>query len=198
MGFVVLLVIGLLGGFGGGLIYSVPFILCGIVCFLFRKHTALWCCWVAALILDVYTRWLFGSYGGFGRTTKILCGMLQGAGVKSGSFISLLLLVVLCALAIATAVCLRKRPLVKEFQFQKRPVDLSVWHLGCVILWWAVVVVWFVVGPIGLGSVELPVMPDWYVMSLVVTDWSWLVALTGVLTFTLQYIYTYRRQKANS
>lgn len=198
MGFVVLLVIGLLGGFGGGLIYSVPLFLCGAVCFLFRRRTGLWCCWTVTLILDVYSRWVFGSYGGFGRTAKILCGMLQGAGLRPGSLVSLFLPVALCALVIATAVCLRKRPLVKEFSFQKRVVDLSTWHLGCVILWWAAVVVWFVVGPLGMGNVNLGFIPQWYLVYLVVIDWSWLVSLTSALTFTLQYIHTYRKQKENA
>lgn len=198
MGFVVLLVIGLLGGFGGGLIYSVPLFLCGGVCFLFRRRTGLWCCWAAALVLDVYSRWMFGSYGGFGRAAKILYGMVRGTGLRPGSLISLLLPVALCALVIATAVCLRNRPLVKKFRFGQSSVDLSTWHLGSVVMWWAVVAVWFVVGPIGLGSVDLPVMLNWYVASLVVTDWSWLVSLTSALTFTLRYIYTYRQKKENA
>lgn len=197
MGFVVLLVLSVLGGFGGGLLYSAPFFLCGIVCFLFRKHTALWCGWVAALILDVYTRWLFGHYGRFAQIPEILSAIVRGDGLVWTSILALLIPILFCVLVIATAVCLRKRPLAKKFRFGESSVDLSIWHLGSVIMWWAVVAVWFAVGPIGLGSVELPVMLDWYVASLVVTDWSWLVSLTSALTFTLRYIYTYRRQKAN-
>lgn len=196
-GFVVLLVIGLLGGFGGGLIYSVPFFLCGGVCFVFRRHSGLWCGWTAALVLDVYIRWITGQYGRFAHIPEILRGMISGTGIKPWNILSLVMLILLCALVITTAVCFRRKPLVTQIWFQKKSVALSNWHLGCVILWWAAVVAWFAVGPIGLGSVKLPVMLDWYAAYLVVIDWSWLAALAGVLTFTLQYIHTYGRKKEN-
>ena len=198
MGFVVLLVIGLLGGFGGGLIYSVPLFLCGIVCFLFRKRTGLWCAWALALVLDVYSRWMFGHYGRFAQIPELLSAMIRGNGIIWASILTLIMPVLLCALVIATAVFFRKKPLVTKLRFQKKSVALSNWHLGSIVLWWAVVAMWFMVGPIGLGSVDLPVVLDWYVASLVVIDWSWLVSLTGVLTFTLQYIHTYRKQKENA
>jgi transcriptional regulator with XRE-family HTH domain len=56
MGFLVVLVIMVLGGFLWGLIFASPFVLCGIVCFLFQKNVGLWCAWMVLFTTDFYLR----------------------------------------------------------------------------------------------------------------------------------------------
>lgn len=52
MGFLVTLV--LLEAGEWALIYASPFVLCGIVCFLFRKNAGLWCAWTAFLVINAF------------------------------------------------------------------------------------------------------------------------------------------------
>lgn len=48
----------LLAAGGGivGLVLSSPLILCGIICFIFRKNIGLWCAWAVFLCVDIYLR----------------------------------------------------------------------------------------------------------------------------------------------
>jgi len=56
----ILLFFAAMGAPGGGLLFSLPFLLCGAVCFLFRCNVGLWCCWALMLLLDLYLRWATG------------------------------------------------------------------------------------------------------------------------------------------
>lgn len=44
----------------GGLIYGLPFFLCGIICFTVKHRTGLWCGWAAYLCIDLYLRFATG------------------------------------------------------------------------------------------------------------------------------------------
>lgn len=49
--------------FNGGffsLIYSLPFLLCGAICFVFRKNIGLWCGWALFLSADIFFRYATG------------------------------------------------------------------------------------------------------------------------------------------
>lgn len=47
--FLAFLVPAALGGLGTGVILCIPFVLCGVCCFLFQRHTVLWCAWALYL-----------------------------------------------------------------------------------------------------------------------------------------------------
>lgn len=46
----------LAGDLLAGLIYGLPFFLCGIICFTVKHRTGLWCGWAAYLCIDLYLR----------------------------------------------------------------------------------------------------------------------------------------------
>ena len=50
----------LLGGFLEGLIFASPFILCGLVCVIFKKNVGLWCAWVLFFVVNMYLRYATG------------------------------------------------------------------------------------------------------------------------------------------
>lgn len=50
MAFVVLLVCMVLGGFLEGLIFSIPFLMCGAVCFLVSRYPGLYCAWTICFL----------------------------------------------------------------------------------------------------------------------------------------------------
>lgn len=50
----------LAGDLLAGLIYGLPFFLCGIICFTVKYRTGLWCGWAAYLCIDLYLRFATG------------------------------------------------------------------------------------------------------------------------------------------
>lgn len=59
MAFLVVLVCTIIDGAEGllaGILFSVPFILCGTICFKVEKHTGLWCAWAVYICVDAYLR----------------------------------------------------------------------------------------------------------------------------------------------
>ncbi len=71
MAFVVFLLLFVLTGSIGGLLYAVPFIVCGIICFTFKEHTGLWCAWAVVLMIDAFMRMAMGISIGMIRHTLI-------------------------------------------------------------------------------------------------------------------------------
>lgn len=60
MAFLTVLVFTVFGGMLAGLIFASPFLLCGIICFVFRENVGLWCSWAVFAAVDVYIRWAMG------------------------------------------------------------------------------------------------------------------------------------------
>lgn len=50
----------LLGGGLGGLLFALPFLLCGLICLSVRRRAGLWCAWVSYLYVDLYLRYATG------------------------------------------------------------------------------------------------------------------------------------------
>lgn len=48
------------GQFLAGLVFALPFLICGVICALSKKHPALWCAWAAFLMADGYLRYAAG------------------------------------------------------------------------------------------------------------------------------------------
>ena len=59
-GALIALLIFLLGGGLGGLLFALPFLLCGIICLTVRTRAGLWCAWVSYLCVDLYLRYATG------------------------------------------------------------------------------------------------------------------------------------------
>ena len=60
MAFLTFLVLTALGGILEGLLLAVPFLVCGIICFLARKRPGLWCAWAVYLMADVFFHYATG------------------------------------------------------------------------------------------------------------------------------------------
>ncbi len=54
MGFLVILFFFVMGAALGGLIFASPFLVCGIICFAFKKNVGLWCAWAVFCLVDIY------------------------------------------------------------------------------------------------------------------------------------------------
>ena len=60
MAFLAFLVLTALGGLLEGLILAVPFLVCGVICFLAQKRPGLWCAWALYLIADIFFHYATG------------------------------------------------------------------------------------------------------------------------------------------
>lgn len=57
MAFLTVLVCLVAGSLLTGLILCIPFLLCGVICFLAKKRPGLWCAWAVYLPVELYLRW---------------------------------------------------------------------------------------------------------------------------------------------
>lgn len=60
MGFLCFLFCTFLGGIWTGLALASPFLICGGICFIFRRRVGLWCGWALYLLLDLYLAYATG------------------------------------------------------------------------------------------------------------------------------------------
>jgi len=60
MGFLVALLLTLAGGLLEGLIFMLPFVVCGVICLTVRRRTGLWCAWAAYAAVELYLRYATG------------------------------------------------------------------------------------------------------------------------------------------
>ena len=102
----------LLAAGGGivGLVLSTPLILCGMICFIFKKNIGLWCAWAVFFAIDMYLRIATGISSAVILNFQTLLFMIRG-----GDFIRLLLafaqLAAILSLILATVFRFRKVPL---------------------------------------------------------------------------------------
>ena len=110
------------GGGISGLILSSPLILCGIICFAFKKNVGLWCAWAVFFCIDMYLRLATGINSSAILNFRALLFMIRG-----GDFVRLLL-ALLQLLAILSLI------LTTVFRFRKIPLESK----KLPIIFWAV------------------------------------------------------------
>ena len=171
------------GGGISGLVLSSPLILCGIICFIFKKNIGLWCAWAVFFCVDMYMRLATGTTSALVLNFQALLFMIRG-----GEFLRLLLaaaqLAVILSLILATVFRFRKIPL----ESKKLP-----------IIFWAV----FAVMKIGFAvfaasDLYMKIMhsllayAEVWVYSLFSSLYAWLYTgfFVAAVAFTVRYIYT--------
>ena len=92
MAFLAFLIPTVLGGILVGLILAVPFLVCGIICFLVRKRPGLWCAWAAYLAV-----YIFLCQVGTKKILRIYKPFIGGQPPVNGLHFSLCSFAVLCA-----------------------------------------------------------------------------------------------------
>ena len=60
MAFIVWVVFFVAGGWLGGILFSLPFLTCGILCFVLKKNVGLWCAWDVYVLFDIYMAYATG------------------------------------------------------------------------------------------------------------------------------------------
>ena len=103
----------LLAAGGGivGLVLSSPLILCGMICFIFKKNIGLWCAWAVFFAIDMYLRIATGISSAVILNFQTLLFMIRG-----GDFIRLLL-------AFAQLAAIVLLVFITVFRFRKVPLE---------------------------------------------------------------------------
>lgn len=106
-------VIGGLEGILSGILFSAPLILCGAVCFVFKKNVGLWCAWAVFFAVDMFLRLATGTSSSVIFNFQALLFYIRG-----GEFIRLLLsfaqFAAIVSLISVTVLRFRKIPLEKK------------------------------------------------------------------------------------
>ncbi|MBQ6876840.1 MAG: helix-turn-helix transcriptional regulator [Oscillospiraceae bacterium] len=103
----------LLAAGGGivGLVLSSPLILCGMICFIFKKNIGLWCAWAVFFTIDMYLRLATGINSAVILNFQTLLFMIRG-----GDFVRLLL-------AFAQLSAIVSLIFITIFRFMKIPLE---------------------------------------------------------------------------
>ena len=171
------------GGGISGLVLSSPLILCGIICFIFKKNIGLWCAWAVFFCVDMYMRLATGTTSALVLNFQALLFMVRG-----GDFIRLLL-------AVAQLTAILSLILATVFRFRKIPLESK----KLPIIFWAV----FAVMKIGFAvfaasDLYMKIMHSFlayaevWVYSLFSSLYVWLYTgfFAAAVAFTVRYIYT--------
>lgn len=175
--FGLLVVLGLaLNSFFSGLILSIPFLLCALVCFSVRQHTALWCIWTAAASLLLYLYHATGISWRLTRLSLIYTPDMNYIRLATAWAMLLGQLALMCV----TALRLSHKTLVPT---RRVCIRLALgWCCGialCVI-------------PLPMPHITVHFL---YALYCFLTDALRCAALTTALTFTFRLLRTLRTQK---
>ena len=104
MAFLVILFLSVLSrAVGAGIVYSSPFWLCGILCFVLKRNVGLWCAWAVYGLFDTCLAYLMG----FSRTIAIVA--LRSGRWTTGSIFAWVMLFALLILIAVTVVRFGKK-----------------------------------------------------------------------------------------
>ena len=168
MAFFALLLCTVLGSLLGGLILCLPFLLCGIICFVFRRRVGLWCAWMLLFLFDVYLRYATGITWRLTLLTPIYEPSWNYTRLAF-AYIELICMVVML---IATLVSFRHSAFVPA----KRAL------LGLLFSWAALIAAHFALNALAFAASAISV---WGNVLYLLSDWVRLCGLTAVLVFTL-------------
>lgn len=187
MGFAVLLFCTLLGGALSGLVFCLPFVVCGIICFVCKTNVGLWCIWAVYFLLDVFMSYATGiSRSAVVLTLKWTPEMNYGRLLFAWG-----LLVVLAGIILVTVIRLGEKPFAAEEKGQKK-----------LILAWIVLALFQVITMLwGRSEVYMYILNNIFTLGAlyrlisIVFSWGKIIMLTVALVVTVRYIRNRKQNK---
>jgi len=166
MAFVVFVLCVAVGGGVYGVIYALPFVVCGLICLFKKQHPGLFCAWAVFLLADAFLRYASGMHwsGMFHLVTDSIFSMYGLVGFAQLAYI--------LALIVSTVVVYRKKPL--------GPATA----MSLLIL---VVVALLITYLLPLGM-QVPI-PYWYYTMIVVSADLRLIVFTFALSVLVRWLY---------
>lgn len=182
MAFIIALAFLLLGSGIGGIILAVPFVICGIICFMFQKNAGLWCAWISYLLLDIYLVYASGI-----SSSSVLLSMIWTYKMNYMLLaVAWMLLIGLIFVIAFTVTCFGKEPFESP----------NVGYKRLIISWTSVILLQVITTVLGHYRVHLYVYKNLielyalYSLISVLLTWGKIFVITIALTATVRYIKT--------
>ena len=180
MSFFVVMFFLIAGGGLAGLIFAMPFLSCGILCFVLKKNVGLWCAWDVYVLFDIYMSYATGiSRASILHTFEWTYQMNYMR--LAIAWISVLSLAVMIAV---TVVHFGKQPFDSEQKGRKKLIIVWV-ALGLIQ---AVVMLWGYTGLYKYIMENIFEMAFIYRLISIVISWSKIIVFTMALVFTARFI----------
>ncbi|MBR5247439.1 MAG: helix-turn-helix transcriptional regulator [Lachnospiraceae bacterium] len=184
MAFLVTVLLMAAGGGLVGLIFASPFLVCGIICFVFQKNVGLWCAWAVYVLFDIYMSYATGI-----NRANVLHTLqwTHHMNYMRLAFAWILVISLLIMMAI-TIIRLGKYSAVSEQKLRRQ-----------MIISWIVVVILQIVAMIwprtGIFAYIWANILDWEVVYRLISlllSWTRITAVTVALVYTVRF---FRRKK---
>lgn len=180
MAFLVTLLIALVGDVLAGVCWALPFLVCGIVCFVCKKNVGLWCAWAVYLLVDIYLTM------GTGISKAIVFHLSH---MTTANIVSWIWMIGLAVLITITVIRLGKAPV--SSKYKKHMVLFAPWIALVVLqvvswIWGGSLIRWY--HPEHFVPILL------YVLVSTLLSWARMFALTMGLVMVVRYIRS--RKKA--
>ncbi len=180
MSFFVIMFFLIAGGGLAGFIFSLPFLTCGILCFVLKQNVGLWCAWDLYLLFDIYMSYATGiSRANVWHTFQWTHHMNYMRLVFAW-----ILVVSLAVMIAVTVVRFGKQPFISEQKGRKKLI--VAWTV--LVLIQAVAMLWGYTGLYKYIMENIFEMAFIYRLISIVISWSKIVVFTVALVFTVQFI----------
>ena len=169
-GALIWLLLTVLGGFLGGLLFGSPFLLCGAICLIFKKNTGLWCAWALFLTVNLYLRYATGI------TWRLTLFTLNYEPSMNYTRLAFAWIELLCFVVMVIITILR---------FQKKQLVLDKRGKGLYIAGWVVLALLFI-------PVQLDPLSGLSNIRYMFLDWIKVGLFTTLVITTLRLIKTHK------
>ena len=184
MGFLVTILLMVAGGGLAGLIFASPFLVCGIICFAFKKNVGLWCAWAVYVLFDIYMSYATGiSRANVLHTLQWTHHM----NYLRLAFAWILVISLLFMMAV-TVIRLGKVPVVNEQKTRKQM--LISWIV--VVVLQAVAMIWPRTGLFSYILANIFDLDAVYRLITLALSWTRIIAVSIALVYTVRFL---RRSK---
>ncbi len=184
MAFLVTILLLVAGGGLAGLIFASPFLVCGIICFVFKKNVGLWCAWAVYVLFDIYMSYATGISRASIFHTLQWSYEMNYARLAFAWILAISLLVMIAITVIRFGKC----PMECE---QRIPRKLIVsWSI--VVGLQIIAMVWPRTGLFKYILANIISMSMVYRLTSIILSWARIVAVTVALVHTVRYL---RRKK---
>lgn len=184
MAFLVTILLFVAGAGLAGLIFASPFLVSGIICFVFRKNVGLWCAWAVYVLFDIYM-----SYAtGISRTSVIhTFQWTYQMNYMRLAFAWIMVISLLVMIAI-TVIRFGKYPVVSEQKTRKQLI--ISWAV--VVVLQAIAMIWPRTGLFDYILANIISMEMVYRLITITLSWTRIIAVTVALVYTVRFL---RRKK---
>ena len=180
MAFLVMLLLFVSGAGLAGLIFASPFLVCGMICFTFKKNVGLWCSWALYMLFDIYMSYATGISRANVLHTLLWTREMNYMRLAFAWFlvISLFLMITI------TVIRFGKRPIESEQKIKKQL--LISWLVAIAVQ--IITMIWPRTGLYSYILANIFSMDMVYRLVTIILSWARIVAVTVALVYTVQFL----------